>query len=64
MAAPLVRRTVAPGRVVYRGPGSHPFRAGDAIDLPADHADALTVAGHLVPEAEAPRPVAEAAPAP
>ncbi len=56
-AAPTVRVTVAPGRTVYHGPVGHPFRAGDALEIPADHAAALLASGHVHAEpapAEAP----------
>ena len=41
---------VLAGRVVYRGPGPHPFRAGDVLELPAEHAAALAASGHVEPE--------------
>ena len=48
--ADTVRVRVKEGRVVYRGPGPHPFRAGDVLELPAEHAATLTASGHVEPE--------------
>ncbi len=47
------RMVVAPGCTVYRGPGAHGFRAGDVVDLPAEHAAELAGAGHVHPESHA-----------
>ncbi|MBW4089902.1 MAG: hypothetical protein HIU82_02165 [Proteobacteria bacterium] len=53
MAIPTTRVEVQPGRIVYRGPGAHPFRAGDVVELPADHATTLAASGHVLTEAAA-----------
>ena len=55
MAAP-VRVKIAPGVVLHRGASGLPFRAGDVVELPADHAADLKTRGHVQDEA------AEAAP--
>jgi hypothetical protein len=47
MSGEVQRVRVAPGRTLHRGPGSAPFRAGDLIELPADHAAELAAAGHV-----------------
>ena len=51
--ASAVRVRVKEGRQVYRGPGPHPFRSGEVLELPAEHAAALTASGHVEPEAPA-----------
>ncbi len=51
--ADTVRVKVKEGRAVYRGPGPHPFRAGDVLELPAEHAATLTASGHVEPETPA-----------
>lgn len=53
----LKRVVVAPGRLVFRGPGGHPFRPGDVVALPAAHADELVAGGHVAHEA--PEPAAQ-----
>jgi hypothetical protein len=45
--------TVAEGVLVYTGRGAHPFRGGESVPLPADHADELvaqSMAAHAAPE--------------
>ena len=44
--------TIVAQASLYRGGGSHPFRAGSAIALPESHAADLLKSGHvLTPEA-------------
>ena len=49
----LRRVRVAPGRTIHRGASGLPFRPGDLIDLPPDHAEQLGRDGHVAPEADA-----------
>ena len=51
--ASAVRVRVKEGRQVYRGPGPHPFRAGDMLELPPEHAAELVAGGHVEPETPA-----------
>ena len=61
--APRQVLRVAPGTVVHHGPASAPFRAGDRIDLPPDHAEQLVTGGHVLPEAEGASPPPDGLPA-
>lgn len=54
MAAPVTRVKVAPGAVIHHGGSGAPFRPGDVVELPADHAAALLKAGHAVAESAEP----------
>ncbi len=54
MAVTLNRVKVAPGAVIYHGGAGAPFRAGDVVELPADHVAALLKVGHVVPESSPP----------
>ena len=47
---PGVRVRVKDGRQIYRSPGPNPFRSGDVVELPADHAEALAASDHVEPE--------------
>jgi hypothetical protein len=50
------RVVVAEGRTVYAGGGVHGFVAGDALEVPASHAEELRAAGHV----ETPAPAKDA----
>ena len=41
MADDVKTVTPAPGTTFYTGAGLHPFRPGDVVSVPADHADDL-----------------------
>jgi len=62
MADETTTVTVAPGSLIYTGAGLHPFREGDTVELPAEHAADL--AAHVVQpktaaESEKEKPAAE-----
>jgi hypothetical protein len=44
---PTTRVKVSPGRTVYVGGGTHPFRPGDELDLPQAEAAKLIGEGHV-----------------
>lgn len=58
MASETRRVTVAAGRTIHRGPSPAPFRAGAAVELPADHAAALMKDGHVEEPAATPKAAA------
>jgi cytochrome c553 len=62
MADKTTTVTVAPGSLIYKGAGLHPFREGEAVELSAE--DAADLAAHVVQpkqaaESEKEKPAAE-----